>query len=842
MCTIAATNDLARVRVLARSLAEQTTDTLAVFFIDDPEGVTADADESFRVLSLHDLALPSREFSTMAMCYSLIELATAVKPSVLAALLNGAGQSSGPADPVDVAVYLDPDTEAFAPLDDLWLRCAHKQAIMLTPHALEPYPRDHLTVAERKVLLSGVFNTGVVAVPNAPCGHDFLTWWAERLRTDALIDPGDGMFADQRWIDLAPTLFDCDIVRDPGVNVAYWNLHERPLSERDGRWFAGEAPLRLFHYSGFDPAHPHLVSVHQHATPRVVRSTSPALQKLLDRYSDLLDAAGIATESSQHGYRWDTLPNGIPMTTMLRRLYRSEFLDHERGTPGCHPLPPAPGDEHWVAAFTDWLCEPVPPRSLPRLVETLLAHRPDVAAAFMGGDPTTAARNLGHWLSTWGVDGHGLTASLAQKLWIQLDAWADASRIDSLRADRERTDGPIHSPSNDSNPPGDSNPAGVIDVLGFTSAVSGLSSAALQVAEALRLADADIRQVAVEHPDPRMRNVDGHAVTLFGSNPNHRPAATTIACFNPDLVEAMGPMSRNQLLGSGYRIGYWWWEVDLMPPEQLDAFTRVDEVWAGSTFVADALRGLGDTPVHRVPLPLRQPSPGALDPEVFDLAPHEHLFSFVFDNSSTMARKNPVGLIEAYCEAFTPADGCVLVVKSMNAQRHSADAELLRYLAGLRPDVHLIEQRIEARQVDSLIARSTAFISLHRSEGLGLSIADACQMGVPVIASAYGGCMDFLTADTSLLVPTTLVPVGAGSAPYPPEAMWADPDLEVAVGHLRHAANNPTTVQAMAKAAQTRVRATYDAPVCAAVIAERLQHINHDHSNGDSAESGVPLP
>lgn len=817
-CTIAASNYLARVRVLARSLHNHGAQhPLAVFLIDDPEGRTPDDHEPFRVLSLDDLPLNRRTFGEMALCYSLTELATAVKPQVVASLLDPG--PNHPAATTDVAVYLDPDTEVFANLDDLWQRCTQTQALLLTPHALKPYPRDGLDIDERMLLLSGTFNLGFIAVPNAPWTPDFVHWWGERLRTDALIDPGNGLFTDQRWIDLAPTLFPCDIVTDPGMNVAYWNLHERPLTQVGDGWHAGGAPLRMFHYSGFDPRHPHLVSTHQRHNPRVVRSDNPALGELLDRYASLV-ASEHATEqatapaaATTPGYRWDVLPSGIRMTNLLRQIYRSELLESERGTNSHHPRPPAVGDPGWVAAFSDWLCEPVPPRSLPRVIETLLVHRPDVETAFMHGEPHVTARYLGQWLATWGVEGHGLTMSLAQRLRVTLDRWADA-----CTSDRQRP-GPTHNHI-DFHQAG-----GAVDLLGFTSAVSGLSTAVVQVACGLGAAEVDHRTVAVEHPDPQLRDGRSHDVTLFGDNPSHNPAGLTITCFNPDLVEAIGPLGRQQLLGDGYRIGYWWWEVNAMPPQMLAAFNRVDEIWAGSTFCAELFADLHDTPVFRVPLPLRKPAPVPLDTEHLGIGDHDHLFSFVFDHSSTLGRKNPDGLIEAYCEAFGPRDGATLVIKSLNARNHDADTELVRHLCSLRPDIHLIEQRLRADQLDGLVAASSALVSLHRSEGLGLTIADACHLGVPVIATAYGGCMDFLAPDSSLLVPATMSPVGPHNHPYPADATWAEPDLGVAVAHLRHVADNPGAARAMAGVAQTRITDTYDAGMCADIISDRLRQI-----------------
>jgi glycosyltransferase involved in cell wall biosynthesis len=800
VCTIAATNYLGRVRVLAESVRRNGLDDgLWVFLIDDPDGETPVDHEPFNLLRLDDLDLDPSWFAQMTIYYSVTELATAVKPSVLAGLINGA------AGPASAVAYLDPDTELFAPLDDIWTACAADDVIMLTPHILRPFPIDNLQIAERMLLLSGTFNLGFVAVPASPRGRSFTDWWGRRLRFDALVSPGTGLFTDQRWIDLAPGLFATRIVDDPGVNVAYWNLHERPI-ERDGAlWRAGGVPLRLFHYSGFDPARPHQVSVHQGSKPRVLRSDSPELGQLLDRYAEVVKANDTGGDDPWT-YRWSHLPNGIRLTDMLRRLYRTELMADELGIDGLHQRPPTPGEEHWLANLVDWLCSPVNPRMLPRHVESLLADRHDLSAAVSDLDPVKFAQVLSDWLATSGVEQEGLTASYALRLGTVLTQWSAAMDDAAHRGD----------------PPG----VEMVNVVGFHGATSGLSTGGRQIMAALDGAGIANRVVSVEHPNTRTWNADATIdVGLFELGPPVWNADITIAALNPDILTYMGPITRRRIFGDSHRIGYWWWEVDTLPPEFRTSLGEVDEVWVGSTFVAELFGQLTDRPVYRVPLPVRVPNPGGFDRARFGIDANAMMFSFVFDHSSVLARKNPLGVIAAYCDAFTPDDGCTLVIKSINSYDHRVDAEAIRHAVAARSDVVLVEQRLTDGELDGLIADSTAYVSLHRSEGLGLTILDACLLGVPVVASAQGGCMDFLAPDSSWLVPTTPVAVGPHNVPYPADAMWAEPDHDAAVAHLRAVANDPAAARRNADMARARATDTYDALVCSDVITARINHL-----------------
>lgn len=830
-CTIAATNYLGRVRVLAESvLRNGCPEGLSVFLIDDPDATTPTEGEPFSLLRLDDLPLDRSWFAQMTIYYSVTELATAVKPWVLAGLIDGV------AGPAAAVAYLDPDTELFAPLDDIWEACADNDSVMLTPHTLQPFPIDDAGISERMLLLSGTYNLGFVAVPASAHGRRFTDWWSTRLRFDSLVSPDTGLFTDQRWVDLAPPLFTTALVHDPGVNVAYWNLHERPITTDGSTWLAGGVPLRMFHYSGFNPERPEQVSVHQGANPRIVRSSSSELGSLLDRYAGLVTAANTATGAAPDaapdaaadsasaagtpGYRWDHLPNGIRLTGMLRRLYRTELMAAELGLDTLSVRPPTPGDDNWLAELVDWLCAPVHPRMLARHVDALLADRHDLATALDGLGPAEFAQKLSDWLATSGIEQEGLTASYALRLDAELRQWSQAMVDASHRGARPLVQ--------------------TVNVVGFLDSTSGLSSGARQVVAALDAAGIANRPMSVQHPNPRVQDPTATIdVGLVELGPPLPDADITIASLNPDILGYMGPITRTRVFGDSYRIGYWWWEVDVMPPEFSQSLGEVDEVWVGSTFVAELLGQLTDRPVYRVPLPARVPQPDRFDRDRFGINSGSSVFTVVFDHSSVLARKNPLAAIAAYCEAFSPDDGCTLVVKSINAHSHRLDAERVRLAASRRVDVVLIEERLTSGELDGLIDDSTALVSLHRSEGLGLNILDACVMGVPVIASAHGGCMDFLAPDSSWLVPTSPVRVGTGNRPYPADATWADPDHDVAVSHLRAVAADPTGARHTAKMAQARALDTYDATMCCDLITARLSELRSSVPH-PAAAAGTP--
>jgi hypothetical protein len=241
-CTIIAKNYAPFARVLAESLREHHDARLTVLVVDDPAGHLDPAGEPFDLVTPADLDLPA--FERMAGYYEILELTTAVKPWLLRRLM---------ADQ-DHVVYLDPDIRFYAPCPEL-AELAREHGVVLTPHNVTPMPRDGRKPSEQDILIAGSYNLGFIALRNDAATDAFLDWWSERLLTQCVVDPERGLFVDQRWIDFVPGMMpDHHILRDPGLNVAYWNLGSRPLAPAPGGGaLAAGAPLRFFHFSGFDP-------------------------------------------------------------------------------------------------------------------------------------------------------------------------------------------------------------------------------------------------------------------------------------------------------------------------------------------------------------------------------------------------------------------------------------------------------------------------------------------------------------------------------------------------------------------------------------------------------------
>ena len=197
----------------------------------------------------------------------------------------------------------------------------------------------------------------------------------------------------------------------------------------------------------------------------------------------------------------------------------------------------------------------------------------------------------------------------------------------------------------------------------------------------------------------------------------------------------------------------------------------------------------------------------------------------MFDFLSTFERKNPLGLVEAFTRAFAPGEGPVLVLKSINADQRPAQAEQLRLAVAGRPDILLLEDYLDADARDALVAGCDCYVSLHRAEGLGLTMAEAMAYGKPVVATGYSGNLQFMSEENSFLVPWRPAPVPAGAEPYPAGGTWAEPDLDAAAAVLRRVVDEPELAAARGTRAAADIATLHSASAAGAAVAARLTEL-----------------
>ncbi|HLF70081.1 MAG TPA: hypothetical protein VI541_03900 [Actinomycetota bacterium] len=392
ICTIVASNYIPQARVLASSLARVHPELRLTTLIVDP--MEPPPSEPFEVIFPEALGLSLKNIHHLAMIYTPVELCTALKPHLLSWVLRQG----------EPAVYLDPDMEVFARLDEVVPMTA-RHDIVLTPHVTEPIPRDGLRPTELHILEAGVYNMGFIAVGRG--AQDFLDWWAERLLTDSIVDPRNTLFVDQRWVDFVPALWEPFLLKDPGYNVAFWNLHSRKIEKGPEGLTVNGRPLRFFHYSAFDPRRPGELSKNQGDMPRVRLSERPDVKELTDRYAAALISAGY-DEAIGRTYGWARTPQGNLITVPMRRAYRKGVVEAQ----DLASRPPNPFDVD-EETFVSWLAQPVE-LSMPavsRYLAAIYEERADVRGAHPGVMQGNPESFIG-WVKEHGVKEYEIPGGL----------------------------------------------------------------------------------------------------------------------------------------------------------------------------------------------------------------------------------------------------------------------------------------------------------------------------------------------------------------------------------------------------------------------------------------------
>ncbi len=366
-----------------------------------------------------------------------------------------------------------------------------------------------------------------------------------------------------------------------------------------------------------------------------------------------------------------------------------------------------------------------------------------------------------------------------------------------------------------------SSAANGVNLIGYIQAEMGVGQATRGTAAAL-----DAAGVPFVILDYRLGNPSRMADNSWARWVADRPAHNVnVAYINADLTpEAFGRM-RPEIFDGRYSIGNWTWELPEFPDDWLGSFDYVDEVWTPSIFVQQAIAAKSPVPVLRVPHAIDVPGGPFLDRAALGLPHDAFVFLMMYDFYSIRQRKNPEGAIDAFTRAFeADATDVALVIKMNNVD--ARERALLQAMVGDRPNIQFIDGTLDRHAVDSLVAAADCFVSLHRSEGFGLAIAEAMGLGKPVIATHWSGNADFMTQRNAACVDYELVELAEDYGPYRAGGHWAEPDIDHAAGWMRTLAGDAEQRDRMGAAARETIARDYSPAAVGSFIAQRLGRID----------------
>ena len=222
-----------------------------------------------------------------------------------------------------------------------------------------------------------------------------------------------------------------------------------------------------------------------------------------------------------------------------------------------------------------------------------------------------------------------------------------------------------------------------------------------------------------------------------------------------------------------FRIAYWYWELDRIPHEWLQFAPLIDEIWAPTPFVAQAMRAM-TVPVYEMPPGVLLSKAEPIAREALGIPTDHFVFLFIFDMCSDFKRKNPLAVIRAFRLAFSPDEPVTLVIKLARGYIDPVNLERL-HVAARQNNVLVIDRLMSPNETDGFIAMCDCFVSLHRAEGFSLGLAGAMLMGKPVIGTNYSGNLAFMNRENSLLVDCKLVEIAENGFVYKKGFRWAEP-------------------------------------------------------------------
>jgi glycosyltransferase involved in cell wall biosynthesis len=363
-----------------------------------------------------------------------------------------------------------------------------------------------------------------------------------------------------------------------------------------------------------------------------------------------------------------------------------------------------------------------------------------------------------------------------------------------------------------------------MNVVGFLTADLGIGESARCM---VRAADAASIPIAVVPLKLNCRNRLGD-MTFADRLQDDNPFGVNVIHVDPpvarDIDHHHGPAFRK----NKYNIGYFAWELPEFPDAWMHSLDYFDEIWCPSDFVRESIALKAPFPVltmaHAIGFERPTGDRAALRAP-FGLPVDRFLFLCLFDLNSYTARKNPRAVVEAFRKSGLAGPRASLVIKVQNANSNQADFEALTEAVRDLPGTIIISSTLSRADVYSLEAACDCFVSLHRSEGFGLAVAECMYLGKPVIATGWSATSEYLDRDNGYPVRFSLVELTENHGPYAKGSSWAEPDITHASEIMRQIVGNPAESARVGAAARRTIENRFSPAAIGARYRRRLEAI-----------------
>ncbi len=835
ICTIISKNCLSHARVLTESFLQYNKGEVFVLLTDKVDGYFDPCKEKFTLIEIDALKDKIEDFDKFCFQYNVTELNTAVKPFFLEFLFERYQFKK--------LIFLDPDILITNNLDDL-LTLLDKFSVVLIPHITQPF-RDSSKPAEIEIIQSGVYNLGFIALSNTNSVKELLKWWKEKLLRYCKIDIQKGLFVDQKWIELIPGFFDdVFILRDESYNIAYWNFHYRKVYFGNGKILVNGHPAHFLHFSGFNPKDMVSISKHQN---RFTLNDLNYMKPVFELYKNKLVA---------HDYNsiknwpcvFNYFDNGVRIPDIARKIFWEINCNDSKKFK--NPFITSEKDSYFA-----WLKENVDTKQplITKLMHEIYKQRLDVHRVYpdiFGSD----RKAFVEWFLISAKEEYDLDDSLlesiisfnvrdkkiprtnsrlrilskirnALKIFLKKIFRNNLRVVNRLRVMEMHLLKKVSSLSNlvtkKTVYTNESVKKYGVNVLGYLTAELGVGEGARGLVRCLQSMGLEFSLINISPTYSRRLDLS------FSEFSNDNSHYINLIHINADVFPMFYREKGREHFKNKYNIGFWTWELSDFPDEWISSFQYCNEIWTPSNFTLASIAKRSFIPVIKIPHAVVVDKIKKVDRRHFGLSDHNFIFLFVFDFLSYFERKNPLAIINAFRKAFSPTENVRLVIKCSNSSFDPLAMNSMKEATkGL--NINIIDKYLYKIEVNALMSLCDCYVSLHRSEGFGLTMAEAMFLGRPVIATGFSGNMDFMNINNSYLVKYNLVPINKNVGPYKKGSLWAEPDIHHASELMRYVYENRATSKKMGEIASTDIKNNFNFKVIGNEIKHRLNYIYND--------------
>lgn len=304
------------------------------------------------------------------------------------------------------------------------------------------------------------------------------------------------------------------------------------------------------------------------------------------------------------------------------------------------------------------------------------------------------------------------------------------------------------------------------------------------------------------------------------------PSSINVFHININFINNFFSKNQDLNLKDHYNIIYWAWEFPEVSDKVVEILNVFDELWVPSDFCVNIFTKYTGIPVIRFSHPIQKMAESKdFELSQYNISPDSKIYLTIFDSLSTTIRKNPEATLEAFTTVFKGDKNSVLIVKTHNLER-SKDAQKALEAYQNIPNVIIINEHFSKEKLHSLIQQSDVLISLHGSEGFGLTMAEAMAYGKIVVGTGYSGNLDFMNVNNSFLIQYDFIKTANTKGLIDEGLTLARPSLKDAVEKLQYIKNNFESLTSMREKAKLQIAENFSIQSIGELFKIRLNFID----------------